>query len=338
MVVVATSAYGPVLSESNRKKIVDTVSLSRVTVIVGRTGSGKSTLVPPALLDGLKGPVLCSQPRRLAVVAISKRVAEQRGVVLGADDVGYHVGNHNLSTKKTQLLFTTAGILLEELRNNGVEALTKYACTIIDECHERSPESDLTLALIRDFMKKNRKAKIRLVLMSATFDHKRYIRYFTDVPGCDNIDVVNLESAESFEFTNQVIVYYLDRLPIPEKDWVAHRQWLEIMRTDPHSDLAYEGGRELSPGLLALTRSLVSYLDKDEPTESPFLIFSPTYAHLEQLYHTLSYLNNSSLELSVLHSAVDIEDCIRTMTSRRKIGRRHVFLASAIADSSITGE
>eukprot|EP00529_Nitzschia_sp_RCC80_P005200 CAMPEP_0113447584 /NCGR_PEP_ID=MMETSP0014_2-20120614/4315_1 /TAXON_ID=2857 /ORGANISM="Nitzschia sp." /LENGTH=1015 /DNA_ID=CAMNT_0000338747 /DNA_START=26 /DNA_END=3073 /DNA_ORIENTATION=+ /assembly_acc=CAM_ASM_000159 len=331
----AAAGNGPTLSDSMRRKIADTVSMSRVTIVVGPTGCGKSTLVPSALLDTLKGQVLCSQPRRLAVVAISKRVAQLRDTKLGSDEVGYHVGNHNLSTKKTRLLFTTAGILLEELRKNGVEALTKYSCTVIDECHERSPESDLSLALIRDFMKKNRRAKIRLILMSATFDSKRYIDYFKRVPGCDTIDIVNLESAQSFEFSNKVVVHYLDNLPLPDDTLQVHRPWIEEMRKDPQSDLTYEGGKELSPGLLSLTRSLVTYLDNEEPSQAPFMVFAPTYMHLEQLYHILSFLNNSSLQISVLHSAVDIEDCIRTMTSRRK-GKRNVFLASAIAESSVT--
>lgn len=134
-----------------KTKILETVSLSKLTIIVGPTGSGKSKLIPPLLQEGLKGHILCSQPRRLAVVAIAKRVAEERQVTLGGD-VGYHVGNHNLATNKTELLFMTAGILLEELRNNGVEALSKYKCVIIDECHERSPESDLVLALVQQFM------------------------------------------------------------------------------------------------------------------------------------------------------------------------------------------
>jgi len=327
----------PRIVERIQQKIIETVSLSRITIIVGPTGSGKSTLIPPLLLDGLNGRILCSQPRRLAVVAISKRVAEERGVTLGGPHVGYHVGNHNLSTHKTELLFTTAGILLEELRNNGVEALSKFKCVIIDECHERSPESDLVLALVKQFMQSHHKEDIRLVLMSATFDHRRYATYFKDVPGCSTIDTITLETAESFKaWHNQVSTYYLEDLPLPAFKLELHEKFIRLMRLDPDADLSCDGGKTLSESMLSLIHSLVSWLDDEEPEHAPFLIFAPTYRHLEQLYNTLVNVNGSSLELSVLHSAVDIEDCIRTMTSRHHMGRRRVLLASAIADSSVT--
>ena len=138
--------------------------------------------------------------------------------------VGYRIGNHNHSTHKTKLLFITAGILLEEMRNNGVEALSKFSCVILDECHERSPESDLVLALVKRFMKQHPKLQIRLVLMSATFHHKRYTSYFKNVPGCDIINTINLESAESFAAHHaQVRTFYLNNLPLPSEILAPHQ-------------------------------------------------------------------------------------------------------------------
>ncbi len=64
---------------------------SRVTLIVGQTGTGKSSRVPQMLQEELQGTVLCTQPRRLAVVAIAKRVAQELGCVLG-EEVGYRIG------------------------------------------------------------------------------------------------------------------------------------------------------------------------------------------------------------------------------------------------------
>ncbi len=142
----------PSLSQRLQDTIVEKVNGSRVTIVVGPTGSGKSTLVPSCLVDHLGGPVLCTQPRRLAVVAVANFVAETSGAIIGRT-VGYHVGQSNVSTNKTNLLFCTAGILLEELRGKGVEALTRYKCVLIDECHERSSESDLCLAIIKQLMK-----------------------------------------------------------------------------------------------------------------------------------------------------------------------------------------
>ena len=217
----------PRISSRNRERIIDSISHNRITIIVGSTGSGKSTLIPSLVLDELpfckNKPVLCTQPRRLAVVAIAKRVSQLRRAGSGGgnennndddglaaaddgdgyhgyedanqeydydydDDVGYHVGNSNFSTNRTRLLFTTAGILLEQIRTNGIsKQLSKFGCIIIDECHERSPESDLILAMIKQYLWSNPKetstnSPVRIVLMSATFDHQRYKQFFQSKP------------------------------------------------------------------------------------------------------------------------------------------------------------
>lgn len=338
------SNNGPSIPRKLQTKILESVQLNRLTIVVGPTGCGKSTLVPSLLLKGLNGPICCTQPRRLAVVAISKRVARLQGVKLGGDKVGYRVGNQNRSLKATSLLFTTAGILLEELRANGVKALQRFKCLIIDECHERSPESDLVLALTKAFMKAHPKAPIRLVLMSATFDHKRYAAYFKGVPGCGTIDTITLETGQSFAaWHQQVATFYLDDmekiLDNNADEYQQHESFLRLMRRDPNQDL-HADTRSLSAALLKLIRAIVTSMDKQEDPYQPFLIFCPTYRHLEQLYEILGTINGRITNVSVLHSAVDIEDCIRTMYEDSHAGRhekqRHIFLASAIADSSIT--
>lgn len=332
----------PKISPRLRTKILDSVSLNRVTIVVGPTGSGKSTLIPPLLQEGLRGRVLCSLPRRLAVVAIAKRVATLKGIhkLGGSSDVGFHVGNRNLSTNATQLLFTTTGILLEEFRNNGAETLGKYQCVIVDECHERSPESDLCLALARRFMRNDPRARFRLVLMSATFNAKRYSAYFKDVPGCSVIDTITLETQQSFTAWHaQVETLYLDDIHgcIPEARLAPHMTFLRDMRRDANTDLTFDSGKSLSEGMLGLIRTLIACLDDEETKSAPFLVFVPTYRHLEQLYRTLVTVNGGTVVLNVLHSAIDIEDCMRTLeTASRDTRRRHVLLASAIADSSVT--
>lgn len=83
--------------------------------------SGKSSRVPQFLLEDLGGgPVLCTQPRRLAVVSIARRVAEERGVPLGGDEVGYRIGQRPHYTSRTAIVFATAGVLLEDLKGEGL--------------------------------------------------------------------------------------------------------------------------------------------------------------------------------------------------------------------------
>ena len=87
-------------------------------------------------------------------MAVASYVAKQRQCVLGNDEVGYHVGQDRCvaSPDGVGLLFATAGILLEELKLRGIDAVSRYKVVIIDECHERSCESDLCLTIIKEMM------------------------------------------------------------------------------------------------------------------------------------------------------------------------------------------
>ncbi len=236
--------------------------------------------------------------------------------------------------------------IISELRANGLSVLTKHACVIIDECHERSPESDLVLAIIKQFMASANPAHhpIRVVLMSATFDHHRYKAFFANVPGCQTIETINLETVQSFDaWYTQVKTNYLEetlKLLADDND-ADHSEIARTMRTDPNLDLTYDQGKTLSPQILMLIRSLVKRIDKEDPLDAPFLIFAPTYRYLEQIYNVLSFVQCASggdFALSVLHSAVDLQDCLRNMESAlpSHTQRRRVLLASAIADSSVT--
>jgi HrpA-like RNA helicase len=99
--------------------------MGRVTLIMGETGCGKSTQLPQILLECAGGKILCTQPRRLAVVAIATRVAQERGCVLG-EEVGYQIGQTTKTSRDTQLEFCTAGILLERMKRDGSNVLKDY--------------------------------------------------------------------------------------------------------------------------------------------------------------------------------------------------------------------
>jgi hypothetical protein len=280
----------------------------------------------------------------LAVVAVASRVAQERQVTLGGSEVGYHVGQANHSLSNTKLLFTSAGILLQDLRAQGVEALTKYRVVLIDECHERSSESDLVLVLVKSMLKTYPNKKIHIILMSATFDHGRYRSYFAGVPGCERVDTITLETAGSFEsFYERVETLYLESIlqsVLPDRG--MHRGLQRSMRLDPDKDLRNnDGGKTLSDDLLLLILSLVEHLHDQEPLEGVFVIFAPTYRHLEQIYNLLEYEADGCWNLGVLHSSVDMEYCLRSMQQEEQSSplhnkRRKILLASAIADSSVT--
>lgn len=345
------------LSQTVKNKIINSLTDgNRLTIIVGGTGCGKSTLVPKLLLDNFGGPILCTQPRRLAVVAVSSHVAQQRNNSALGDEVGYHVGQNRVVSENTKLLFATAGIFLEELKTHGLSAISKYKAVLIDECHERSSESDLCLVLIKSIMTKYSNASdIRIILMSATFNQNKYTSYFAGVPGCEFINTVNIESAESInalykqvqtnyleDIAQKIYTYATQNYEIGLKlsgDLSQLRQFERKMRLDPDSELVGVDTKSLSDSTLMVLTILVMVLNQEEHENARFLIFAPTYRHLEQIYFILSSF--SEYRIGVLHSSIDMQDCLESMkdsseNKNAEIGKRHILLASAIADSSVT--
>ncbi|XP_020538355.1 DExH-box ATP-dependent RNA helicase DExH8 isoform X2 [Jatropha curcas] len=92
---------------SLREKIVEKIKENRVTLIVGEAGCGKSSQIPQFLLEENMEPILCTQPRRFAVVAVAKMVAQARNCELGGE-VGYHIGHSKLLSARVVLMSATA--------------------------------------------------------------------------------------------------------------------------------------------------------------------------------------------------------------------------------------
>jgi ATP-dependent RNA helicase DHX36 len=188
-----------------RDAIVSACRESRVVVIAAETGAGKTTQVGQLILDdyvaqgrGGECSIICTQPRRLAAISVAERVAVERDEQCGAT-VGYSIRLESKMSKATRLLFCTTGVLLRRLQSD--EALTGVSHVILDEVHERTIESDLLMAILRDLLR--RRADLRLVLMSATVNAKTFADYFApvcaapaivDVPGRTfEVSVLHLE-------------------------------------------------------------------------------------------------------------------------------------------------
>ncbi len=158
-------------------------SASGAVVVTSPPGSGKTTLIPPALLDapGLSGQVYLLQPRRLAARAVARRIALLRGSKLGGE-VGYQVRFDSCVSDQTRLIVATTGVLLRKMANDlalgGVDAV------VLDEFHERTVEMDLTLGMLRRLQQTIR-PDLRIIVMSATLAAEPVARLLGNAPVID---------------------------------------------------------------------------------------------------------------------------------------------------------
>ena len=150
-------------------------------VVVAPPGSGKTTRVPPALLDVVDGTVVVLQPRRVAARMAAQRIAQERGGRVGGE-VGYRTRFERKVSSETRIEFVTEGLLLRRLQADPF--LEGVGAVVLDELHERSLDIDLALALLREVQQEARD-DLRLVVMSATLDPGPVQSFLGGEQGCD---------------------------------------------------------------------------------------------------------------------------------------------------------
>uniref|UniRef100_L2FTN6 RNA helicase n=1 Tax=Colletotrichum fructicola (strain Nara gc5) TaxID=1213859 RepID=L2FTN6_COLFN len=178
----------------------------QILVIVGETGSGKTTQLPQYLHEagytknGLK--VGCTQPRRVAAMSVAARVADEVGVKVG-QEVGYSIRFEDNTSDKTILKYMTDGMLLREFMTEP--DLAGYSAIMIDEAHERTVHTDILLALVKDLARE--RPDLKLLISSATMNAEKFAAYFDDAP------IYNIPGRRY-----PVDIYYT---PAPEANYLA---------------------------------------------------------------------------------------------------------------------
>ncbi|KAJ3693726.1 hypothetical protein LUZ60_009206 [Juncus effusus] len=310
-----------------REKIVEKIRENRVTLIVGETGCGKSSQVPKFLLEANMDPILCTQPRRLAVVAIARTVASSLNSELG-EKVGYHIGHSNVSdlhSKRSSLVFKTAGVVLEQMRDKGLAALN-YKVIILDEVHERSVESDLILTCVKQFMMKNK--EFRLVLMSATADISRYKAYFIGLGRGERVEVIAIPNSPQHTVFQRKVSYLEQVENLLETNTDSLISKFSSYLPPSHTDA------KLKPKDHQLIHKLLIHIHKsDTEIKNSILVFLPTYFALEQQWNLLRDFKGV-FDVIILHRSVDLNVALDSMKVSENY--RKVILATNIAESSVT--
>ena len=170
-----TVALPPLPIDARLGEVREALARKRAVVISAFPGAGKTTRIPPSLTDA--GPVILLQPRRVAVRAVARRIAEERGWAIGGE-VGWQVRFEKRFRRDTRLLVVTEGILTARLQHDPL--LSEFSTVILDEFHERSIHADLGLALARQAWRA--RDDLRIVVMSATMDIARVADFLDDAP------------------------------------------------------------------------------------------------------------------------------------------------------------
>ncbi|KAI8997091.1 P-loop containing nucleoside triphosphate hydrolase protein [Pilobolus umbonatus] len=175
---------------SGREAIIDSLKSNSSLIVMGETGSGKTTQIPQFLLEaGLiskdLGGVAITQPRRVAAVNLAKRVAEETLTKLGGK-IGYTVRFDDTSSPETIIKYLTDGMLLREILSD--ELLLRYKVIILDEAHERTLRTDMLFGMVKKIQKiraeKHKNGEdvlpLQIIVMSATLDAEKFSEFFNN--------------------------------------------------------------------------------------------------------------------------------------------------------------
>lgn len=284
----------------NREQVREFMREHSNFVLVGETGSGKTTCLPPLLLElkeelGLKGKIAVTQPRRVAASSVCKRVSSMMGCQVG-EQVGYQVRFEDHTSEGTDINFMTDGILLRKMQYDPL--LEEYSIIMVDEAHERSLNIDLCLGLLKDCNKRRIAAgivPIGIVVTSATIEKEKFANFFGDGSGKNAIEV-------------------------PGKMFPV--------------EVFYEAD---TPRSYDYTEGAADRVDKiiKSGDQGDVLIFMPGKQEIDDTIQKIKkqYEDDSDVEIIALHADIPPEDQDKIF---KENGKRKVIVSTNIAETSIT--
>ncbi|XP_018676249.2 probable pre-mRNA-splicing factor ATP-dependent RNA helicase DEAH9 isoform X3 [Musa acuminata AAA Group] len=298
-----------------RDAILYLVENHATTIIVGETGSGKTTQIPQYLKEAgwAEGGrvVACTQPRRLAVQSVASRVAEEMGVKIG-EEVGYTIRFEDQTNPSvTVIKFLTDGVLIREMMDDPL--LTKYSVIMVDEAHERSMSTDMLLGLLKKIQR--RRPELRIIISSATIEAKSMSTFFKarkkDLRHAAEDSVPShLPAVLSVEGKGYTVEIHYVEEPVPDYLQAAVGTVLSINDKEPAGDiLVFLTGQDDIDAAVKLLREDT----QDDRRRTSGLLVLPLYSGL---------------------SRVD-QDLVFAPTPK---GKRKVVISTNIAETSLTLE
>lgn len=298
------------------EEIISKFESSSNMIIIGETGSGKTTQIPLMLLKSLskfqnllEGKIVVTEPRRLAATSVAEYTAHNLGEELG-QSVGYKIRFNETASEKSILLFVTDGIMLREAQLDPL--LLDYSVIMVDEAHERNINSDFLIGLLVQIQKKRKEqgvTPLKIIVTSATLEKDKFEDYFHKLPD-EPLSIVEVPGRLypiTTEFEPKEVFNYEQR---------AAEKVEEICKQE---NIKYKRTQESS-----------------NQNSQDILIFMPGKREIEktkELITALPDFEKLNLEIVVVHANLPIEEQNEIF---KKTDKRKVVIATNIAETSLT--
>lgn len=294
-------------------EITAAIAEHQVVILAGETGSGKTTQIPKMCLAagrGQRGRIACTQPRRVAALSISRRVADELNVEWGRE-VGCKIRFDDRTTGQTVIKFLTDGMLLAEVQ--GDPLLRDYDTVIIDEAHERSLNIDFLLGHLRTLRFK--RPELKIIITSATIDTEAFSAAFDGAP---------IIKVEGRVYPVEVIYAPLDGLgsDYDENDENEDRSDAAAVRSARAEALHYIDG-----AVEAVERIT------HESEAGDVLVFLPSERDIREVGDLLEGRRLRNCEIVPLFGRLSNAEQQRVFSASQ---RRKIVLATNIAETSLT--
>ncbi|CAG7729372.1 unnamed protein product [Allacma fusca] len=342
--------------------IIDIINKNQIVVICGETGSGKTTQVCQYILDdaidkgrGSTCKILCTQPRRISAISVAERVAEERGESVGLS-VGYSIRlEARLPSRPAGTIsFVTTGVVFQYLKEDP--DLSRLSMIIVDEVHERDILTDFLLAILKDLV--TRRSDLKVILMSATLNSKKFSKYFNNcpvftIPGLLYPvteyyleDVITrtkftiqpsrnrVQFSGSKSGSNHKSKYALEF----DKFIQPFARKLEHAKTYPLETTRQLRKPETEDLNLDLIQALIELICQEDKDNGAILVFMPgwdTISGLVKQLQNCGKFHYSKYSIIPLHSLVPTVNQ-REIFNKPPPGKRKIIISTNIAETSIT--